>query len=110
MTYHTNGQDEAKFVGEGLSRAEQEQYVQANADFEVAIERNEQFVAHYIELAVALADRGSRDHAIGLYDMMIQLNPDDAMLYRARGGSYEAISEYEQAIPDYGEAVRLDPG
>lgn len=42
--------------------------------------------------------------------MMIQLNPAKAMLYRARGGSYEAIAEYEQAIADYGEAVRLDPG
>ena len=107
MAHHNNPQDEPNL--EGMSADEREQYGRAIADFEAASKRNEQFWMDYIDLAVALADRGSHDEAIGLYDMMIQLDPDEETLYRARGGSYEAKAEYEQAIVDYGEAIRIDP-
>ena len=86
-----------------------EEYHQATAAFEAAIRNNEEFVQNYIDQAVALHDQGNYAQAIAYYDMMIQLNPNDPMLLRARGGAYAMQGEYERATDDLKEAVRLDP-
>ena len=41
--------------------------------------------------------------------MMIELAPQEAGLYRARGGAYAGRGEYDRAIAECREAVRLDP-
>jgi tetratricopeptide (TPR) repeat protein len=45
---------------------------------------------------------------ISLYDMDIQLNPHDAMVYSERGDAYYMLEEYERAILDYSYALSLD--
>ena len=86
-----------------------EEYDQATAAFEAAVQHNEEFVQNYIDRAVAFHDQGNYAQAIAYYDMMIQLNPNDPMLFRARGGAFAMQGEYERAIVDLKEAVRLDP-
>ena len=86
-----------------------EEYNQATAAFEVAVRNNKEFVQNYIDQAVALHDQGNYAQAIAYYDMMIQLNPNDPMVLRARGGAYAKQGEYERAAVDLKEAVRLDP-
>ena len=86
-----------------------EEYDQATAAFQAAVRNNEEFVQDYIDQAVALHDQGNYSQAIAYYDMMIQLNPNDPMLLRARGGAYAKQGEYERAADDLKEAVRLDP-
>ena len=86
-----------------------EEYHQATAAFEVAVRNNEEFVQNHIYQAVDLHDQGNYSQAIAYYDMMIQLNPNDPMLLRARGGAYTMQGEYERAADDLKEAVRLDP-
>ena len=85
------------------------EFDQATAAFEAAVRNNEEFVQKYIDQAVALHDQGNYAQAIAYYDMMIQLNPYDPMLLRARGGAYAMQGEYEQATVDLKEAIRLDP-
>ena len=82
---------------------------QATTAFREAIGHNEDFVASYIDQAIALYDRGEHDRAISYYDMMIQLNPYDEMLYRARGANYSKKREYERAVSDYQKAISIDP-
>ena len=84
-----------------------EKYDQATAVFEAAVRNNEEFVQNYIDQVVALHDQGNYAQAIAYYDMMIQLNPNDPMLSRARGGAYAMQGEYERAADDLKEAVRL---
>ena len=86
-----------------------EEYDQATAAFEAAVRNNKEFVQNYIDQAVALHDQGNYAQAIAYYDMMIQLNPNDPMVLRARGGAYAKQGEYERAAVDLKEAVRLDP-
>ena len=86
-----------------------EEYDQATAAFEAAVRNNKEFVQNYIDQAVALHDQGNYAQAIAYYDMMIQLNPNDPMLLRARGGAYAMQGEYVRAADDLKEGVRLDP-
>ena len=86
-----------------------EEFNQATEAFEAAVRNNEESVHNHIDQAVALHDQGNYAQAIAYYDMMIQLNPKDPMLFRARGGAYAIQGEYEQAAVDLKEAIRLDP-
>ncbi len=45
---------------------------------------------------------------IALYDMDIQVNPHDALVYSERGDAYYMLEEYERAILDYSYALSLD--
>jgi len=49
------------------------------------------------------------DQAIIEADVLIQLNPFDAEVYRARGATYDEKGDYDRAIVDYNEAIRLNP-
>ena len=81
----------------------------AGADYRAAIERNQQFWMDYIDPAVGHLDRGEYDRAIAYFDMMIELAPKEAEIYRARGGAYAGRGDYDRAIAEYLEAVRLNP-
>ena len=62
----------------------------------------------YIDQAVEHHDRGEHRQAIYYYDLMIGLDPQEATLYRARGDAYAELGEYDRAIADLQEAIRLD--
>ncbi|MYF55528.1 trypsin-like serine protease [Candidatus Poribacteria bacterium] len=46
--------------------------------------------------------------AISDYDMAIQMNSDDALMYIKRGKTKTALEQYEAAIYDYDMAIRID--
>jgi tetratricopeptide (TPR) repeat protein len=56
-------------------------------------------------------DNGKKDYDRGLSDAnkAIQLNPQLAIGYYARGNNYRDKNDYDRAIEDYTEAIRLDP-
>jgi tetratricopeptide (TPR) repeat protein len=58
--------------------------------------------------ARALRDKGDPDAAIASYDKSIDLRPT-ADAYNHRGVAYFDKGEYERAIDDYTEALRLNP-
>jgi tetratricopeptide (TPR) repeat protein len=64
--------------------------------------------------AKVAADRaacGTRDGdgAIAACGRMIALDPNDAVAFNNRGFAYVGKSDYDRAIADYSEAIRLDP-
>ena len=62
----------------------------------------------YIDQAVEHHDRGEHRQAIYYYDLMIGLDSEEPTLYRARGDAYAELGEYDQAIADLQQAIRLD--
>jgi tetratricopeptide (TPR) repeat protein len=60
-------------------------------------------------LAHALFRRGDYDEARSVLDAAIRLNPSDAQLYFERAKVRENTGHRADAIPDYEQAVLLDP-
>jgi tetratricopeptide (TPR) repeat protein len=52
---------------------------------------------------------GQHREAIPYYDKAIQLNPRHAEAYFHRGSAYAELRQYQRAIQDYNEAIRLKP-
>jgi Flp pilus assembly protein TadD len=53
--------------------------------------------------------QGDNQKALAMYNEALQLDPDSADLYNARGIIYSDRGEYDKAIADYTEAIRLFP-
>ena len=50
------------------------------------------------------------DQAIGDFNAVIRLDPNDARIYIARGMAYEYLERnYEEAVDNFNSAIRLDP-
>src|ERR1700676_836657 len=58
--------------------------------------------------ALAALKKGDFDRAILLADRLIKQSPQP-VLYALRGSAYARKKNYEQAIADCSEAIRLDP-
>ena len=62
---------------------------------------------HY-ESGVALQEQGLLESAILEYELAIELDPQDEVVYTARGSAYNMLGEFERAIKDFSEAMRLN--
>ncbi len=51
----------------------------------------------------------SLDRAIEHFTHAIQVNPNDADAYSARGATFNALEAWEAATRDFGQAIRLNP-
>jgi tetratricopeptide (TPR) repeat protein len=49
------------------------------------------------------------EEAIAQYDRALQLDPNLARAYAARGGAHFALENYEEAIADHTQAVAIEP-
>lgn len=49
------------------------------------------------------------EEAIALYDRALQLDPNLARAYAARGGAHFALENYEEAIADHTQAIAIEP-
>jgi tetratricopeptide (TPR) repeat protein len=56
-----------------------------------------------------LLDDGELDQAVGSFDKAIQLKPDAATAYNARGVAYLRQHRLARALSDFEQAIRLDP-
>ena len=56
-----------------------------------------------------LLEQGRLKDAIVAFDEAIRLDPQHAMAYGKRGGTYSGLGQPERAIQDFDEAIRLNP-
>ena len=63
----------------------------------------------YLDSAQIKYDRGDYTGAIADCDKAIELEPNFALAYHARGFAKAKLKEYEGAIKDYDKAIELDP-
>lgn len=57
----------------------------------------------------AYSDKGEYDKAIESYNKAIELYPENADAYNARGRAYMSKYEWEKAIKDFTKAIKLKP-
>ncbi|MBN9122118.1 MAG: tetratricopeptide repeat protein [Planctomycetes bacterium] len=82
----------------------------APAFFTGMIEAQPRIGAHYLRRAVARAERGEYDKAIGDYTEAIRLDPNNPAGYYGRAVARHLNRAYGGAQEDYTEAIRLAPG
>ena len=63
----------------------------------------------YFDRAAAAYQAGDYEGARQDYDLILQLDPENARAYLRRGDTYDELGAPGQAQTDYGEAIRLDP-
>ena len=63
----------------------------------------------YIVLSIALHQRGAHEQAIESYSRAIELAPQRADLYNARGAAKSILRDAQGAIADFDKAIELDP-
>ena len=64
----------------------------------------------HFNAGMELFEQGQFEEAIEEFSAGIRIVPDaSAIVYAARGFSYGKLAEYEKAITDFDEAIRLDP-
>jgi type IV pilus biogenesis/stability protein PilW len=65
--------------------------------------------AFYLDIGVALYQKGRLDQAIAEFNKAIELNPRDAEAYNYRGSAYLQKGQVDLAISDYDQVLRLKP-
>jgi tetratricopeptide (TPR) repeat protein len=65
--------------------------------------------AFYLDIGVALYQKGRLDQAIAEFNKAIELNPRDAEAYNYRGSAYLKKGQIDRAISDYDQVLRLKP-
>ena len=86
-----------------------EQWDEAIADYDKAIELNPRLAMVYVNRGFAYSNIGLLDQAISDYTKAIELNPGFAGAYVNRGSAYLSKGQYDRAISDYSKAVELNP-
>jgi tetratricopeptide (TPR) repeat protein len=92
----------------GKKLFEQEDYDGVIRELSEAIRLDPQIAEAYAYRARAYVG-DNNDQALSDANMAIQLNSQLAMGYFARGNVYINKEDYDRAIADYNEAIRLDP-
>mgnify|MGYP000751190703 CR=1 FL=1 len=101
-------------LGYVLSR--QNKLADAAIAFDRAIQLNPKFTLAYYSLGVALLDQGELAAAMSAYRTILTL-PNDlilsvnihALAHNAIGGIFKQQNQLEEAIPEFEEAIRIDP-
>ncbi len=81
---------------------------EAIASYEKAIEIKPDDIAWYVR-GIALSALGRKEEAIASYDKAIEFKPDYGEAYYNRACSYSIQGDFDRAISDLSEAIRLEP-
>jgi len=64
---------------------------------------------YHLAVALVLSHENRESDAIAEYNRAIQINHESAWGYYGRAMCYEALGEFECALEDFTESIRLDP-
>jgi tetratricopeptide (TPR) repeat protein len=116
------------YANRGVAWSGKCEYDKSIADYDEAISLAPKDPSSYFNRAVAWQMKGDYDKAIADYTKLIALKPENGSThfdrghevawfvpkipraYFLRGMSWHAKGEYDKAIADFGEAIRLDRG
>ena len=76
--------------------------------FDKAIQADKTSINAVVGKANALAESKKEAEAQGLLRQAISMTPSSATDYLARGAAFRSLAQYDKAIADYDEAMKLD--
>jgi tetratricopeptide (TPR) repeat protein len=87
----------------------QEEYEQAIASLEKALDLSSEDYFLLKSLGVNYSQMGDPKKAIELYDKAIEINPEDSNSWREKGTSYDRLDDPKKAIECYDKAIGINP-
>jgi tetratricopeptide (TPR) repeat protein len=90
-------------------RFDKSRYEKALADYNKAIELEDNNSTAYNNRGVIWESLGYPDKALADYDRAISLKPNGAVSYKNRADLYETLNEFSKALEDYTAALEKDP-
>lgn len=81
---------------------------EASAQYDAALVQDPKFKKGWLGAKIALK-RGKWKEAIELFDVVVEADPTNARVYYDRGEAWYRLYEYEKALCDLDETVRLAP-
>ena len=102
-------QNAESYYEQGDKHHDREEFEQALADYNQAIQLNPKYAEAYNNRGGVYHEQGKYDLALADYNQAIQLNPKYAEAYNNRGGVYHEQGKYDLALADYNQAIQLNP-
>ena len=84
-------------------------YINAEADLQQALKIDAQHAAAHMLRAEIAAKSKTPAEAIAAYTAVIQVFPNDAIVYNNRGMYLLGVGQHQQALADFSKAVELNP-
>lgn len=80
----------------------------AEAEYQVALQQNPDYLPAYLGYAAVLATLNRVDQAISQYRAVLDRNPDDAGTYTLLGILEDSRGNYDAAVTNYSKALELE--
>ena len=96
-------------VEQGLALYRSQHYAEAQDAFDVAIRRNPNSVAAYVDRGAARVRLGDVSGALADYTRALELSPLDPDIYYNRGNTFVLLGRPAEALADYARAIELRP-
>ena len=93
----------------GKSYREKEQWDEAIAEYNKALEINPKFAMAYNDRGIAYRWKGQYDQAISDHNKALEINSRYAEAYNSRGVAYYTKGQHDKAISDYNKAIEINP-
>jgi len=93
----------------GVDLNNEGRYDEAIAEYNKAIEIDQNFTNAYINRGYDYLKKKQYDPAITDYTKAIELDPEYAKSYNGRGTAYMYIKRFNSAVLDFNKAIELDP-
>ena len=97
------------YTGCGLAYQLMGNYDEAISNFNMALERDPNYVDAYFQRGYIYEQLKNNEQAIADYSKAIELNPNYDMAYNNRGWSYYNLKQYDKALEDFNKALELNP-
>lgn len=115
-----NSSSAEAYYNRGWVHYEQDNLEKAIQDYSMAINLDATFAQAYRDRGIAFQTQSELQEyfgdifefqrlALADFDRSLELNPNDALSYFARGVTHAASYDYEEAISDYSQAIELEP-
>ncbi len=85
------------------------QIEEARSAYDEALRLNPELARAYFDRGILRANSGDPNGAVDDFNAATRRGLNEAWVYAWRGSSYEKTHQYDRALADYDEAIRLDP-
>jgi tetratricopeptide (TPR) repeat protein len=93
----------------GAANMQLQQFADAAADFEKALQASSEHLGALMGAADAYAAAGRSQQALQMYDRAVRANSDNPLVYNNRGMYLQRQQRWQDAIADFTRALELDP-
>ncbi|WP_293052536.1 tetratricopeptide repeat protein [Paludibacter sp.] len=101
--------DARLYNSRGMAFDDWNDYDQAIADYNKAIEIDPEFSSAYYNRGNLWYNKGDYDKAIADYSKAIEIKPNHVNAYNNRGNSWNNKGIYDKAIIDHSQVIKLNP-